>query len=576
MQHLDEGTIHAWLDGQLPRDEAQRVEAHVAECRQCADAVAEARGLIAASSRILTALDGVPREVVPKQAASFRAAEEAARAADVVADAFVPLQEAVRPPHRRWFKGASLAAAAAIVVAVGTVTVMQRSGRDVISTVAERASPSVATPGPSVLDSTTAVVAAPVPQAPSATPAPIAAETKSLGDERGATADRQVAVTPPNARDLRNTASNEFVPRATSDSGIESVTVLKESAARALYGARAASSEIRIRGSSALRGVDSANKPADRLAKDKDAKQEVQVAQQAPAQPASAQQQSQAPRREPFGATVARADTGRADQSKQVAAVAVAGKTAATGVIAGRVTDANKTGLANAMVTVAGTNTGVATNAAGEFTIAGVQAGSQKLNVRRIGYEQANRDVTVAAGQTLQADVVLNPSRTELSSVVVTGAAGLTQTRERANAAPALKPAAPPTDAPPGAPITAAQSNAVGCYELGITALMATRNTFRGMPRRIALDSEIVPANAEGVWYRARDLAKTNVQPNGLWRPTGPDGIEIEWTYGSRTARVRVAGPAGSMMRGNLEEVDRATANGEAANVVAVRRPCES
>ncbi len=49
MQHLDEGTIHAWLDGQLPRDEALEVEAHVAECRQCADAVAEARGLIAAS-----------------------------------------------------------------------------------------------------------------------------------------------------------------------------------------------------------------------------------------------------------------------------------------------------------------------------------------------------------------------------------------------------------------------------------------------------------------------------------------------------------------------------------------------
>ena len=65
MQHPDEGSIHAWLDGQLPRDEAAAVEAHLAECRECADAVAEARGLIAASSRILTALDGVPRDVVP-------------------------------------------------------------------------------------------------------------------------------------------------------------------------------------------------------------------------------------------------------------------------------------------------------------------------------------------------------------------------------------------------------------------------------------------------------------------------------------------------------------------------------
>ncbi len=60
MQHLDEGTIHAWLDGALSPEEATNAEAHVASCGRCADAVAEARGLIAASSRILTALDNVP------------------------------------------------------------------------------------------------------------------------------------------------------------------------------------------------------------------------------------------------------------------------------------------------------------------------------------------------------------------------------------------------------------------------------------------------------------------------------------------------------------------------------------
>ncbi len=60
MRHLDEGTIHAWLDGALGAEEAARVDAHVGSCARCADAVAEARGLIAASSRILTALDQVP------------------------------------------------------------------------------------------------------------------------------------------------------------------------------------------------------------------------------------------------------------------------------------------------------------------------------------------------------------------------------------------------------------------------------------------------------------------------------------------------------------------------------------
>jgi hypothetical protein len=68
MQHLDEGTIHSWLDGALSADEAARVEAHVKECPQCAAAVAEARGFIAASSRILTALDNAPRGVIPAAA----------------------------------------------------------------------------------------------------------------------------------------------------------------------------------------------------------------------------------------------------------------------------------------------------------------------------------------------------------------------------------------------------------------------------------------------------------------------------------------------------------------------------
>jgi anti-sigma factor RsiW len=72
MQHLDEGTIHSWLDGALSADEAARVEAHVKECPQCAAAVAEARGFIAASSRILTALDNAPRGVIPATAPKKR------------------------------------------------------------------------------------------------------------------------------------------------------------------------------------------------------------------------------------------------------------------------------------------------------------------------------------------------------------------------------------------------------------------------------------------------------------------------------------------------------------------------
>lgn len=68
MTHIDEGTIHAWLDGALDTERALAVEEHVRQCARCGDAVAEARGLVAASSRILGALDDVPAGVIPKQA----------------------------------------------------------------------------------------------------------------------------------------------------------------------------------------------------------------------------------------------------------------------------------------------------------------------------------------------------------------------------------------------------------------------------------------------------------------------------------------------------------------------------
>lgn len=65
MQHLEEGTIHAWLDGALPADEAAAVDAHARSCAECAAAVAEARGMIAGAARIVSALDIARGGVVP-------------------------------------------------------------------------------------------------------------------------------------------------------------------------------------------------------------------------------------------------------------------------------------------------------------------------------------------------------------------------------------------------------------------------------------------------------------------------------------------------------------------------------
>jgi hypothetical protein len=60
MSHVDEGLIHAWLENQLEPAEAARVERLVASDPEWGAAAAEARGLIAASSRVLGALDPAP------------------------------------------------------------------------------------------------------------------------------------------------------------------------------------------------------------------------------------------------------------------------------------------------------------------------------------------------------------------------------------------------------------------------------------------------------------------------------------------------------------------------------------
>ena len=82
MQHPDEGTIHGWLDGALTPAETSAVEAHLGSCAECAAAVAEARGIRAAATRILSALDDVPAGVIPTPdyVADVRAAEAASAA----------------------------------------------------------------------------------------------------------------------------------------------------------------------------------------------------------------------------------------------------------------------------------------------------------------------------------------------------------------------------------------------------------------------------------------------------------------------------------------------------------------
>jgi hypothetical protein len=171
MWHLDEGTIHAWLDGALSADEARRVEAHVGSCTACAEAVAEARGLIAASSRILTALDAVPG------AGGARGARGA---------------KGERRSLTTWLVRERIAAVVAIVVAGGALALVVSRNVTTPESIQTMAEPVAA------FELTVAESPAPPPSAPSpsperdgARPAPVTPRVAAREPDRDLAADRQ-------------------------------------------------------------------------------------------------------------------------------------------------------------------------------------------------------------------------------------------------------------------------------------------------------------------------------------------------------------------------------------------------
>ncbi|MDB4906166.1 MAG: hypothetical protein JWO05_950 [Gemmatimonadetes bacterium] len=103
------------------------------------------------------------------------------------------------------------------------------------------------------------------------------------------------------------------------------------------------------------------------------------------------------------------------------------------GTVSGRVTDrGSNQPVEAAQVTIEGTTLGRTTTADGRFSITGVPAGAQHLNVRRIGYDAQSVPVIVADGQSATVDIALRHSAVSLSDVVVT-ATGTERTREVGN-----------------------------------------------------------------------------------------------------------------------------------------------
>ncbi|MEP6689571.1 MAG: SusC/RagA family TonB-linked outer membrane protein [Gemmatimonadaceae bacterium] len=97
----------------------------------------------------------------------------------------------------------------------------------------------------------------------------------------------------------------------------------------------------------------------------------------------------------------------------------------ADGVVTGKVTDA-KSGepISSVTVTVQGTQLGAVSGNDGTYRLARVPAGPHTLTARRVGYAALSRRITIPDGSTVTLDFPLQPSATNLESVVVTGTAG--------------------------------------------------------------------------------------------------------------------------------------------------------
>lgn len=96
-----------------------------------------------------------------------------------------------------------------------------------------------------------------------------------------------------------------------------------------------------------------------------------------------------------------------------------------TGRIVGRVVDATTgQGLVDAGVQVAGTTLGVQTGVDGRFVLSNVTAGTETLEVRRIGYVPKKvTAIRLGAGQTIEQNISLSVAAARVSAVTVTASA---------------------------------------------------------------------------------------------------------------------------------------------------------
>lgn len=475
--HVDECTIHAWLDGAFEAPHAAAIDAHVSACDVCSANVAEARGLIAGASRMVRSLDVVPAGVVSQEDAARTASRIVAAAmahapsgqgADFgthrgtrgnAASDDASSDDTSRPASRRaprpWYLRTEWRAAAALVVVVGGGTyVWSRSPatlplitavnaeRDTFDSAVASSSPTAAN-----ARSTAPTAEAPTMRAPADAAPADAAPTAAAVASASASASAQRVDTLDVSRASRPRADdNRPAPlRRAADQQAKVAAAVPPAADVASASGRSEAT--------AMRAVASAEKRAAELAAPPAAPLSGKVAGVRIAEAVASPSQNML--RDSAARDSAARDLGARDAASR--------ERVRERLIVGRVVSPQQQPLEGVAVSIVGTTIGVMTDARGEFVLRSL-GDSALLQVRRLGFESARLLLRTPPSDTARTSVTLKASSQNLSAVTVTSAMQPLSERRQVGTALAGSPTPPPsvTSAAAPAAVPAARTTASG------------------------------------------------------------------------------------------------------------------
>jgi hypothetical protein len=234
MSHLDEGTLHALLDGELDLSEVSEIQLHLGSCVACGSRLQEVKQVLAEADRLVGAVEmpagGVGRRTEPVSGPAARPAPEP-DISDETPVLLLPESPEALARRQRWKRGLRWAAAIVLVVGGGRlVSNMLSPGRPMLperdlTSASPAVPPAVVSPEERrIPESTIASIKAKLAQRPpqgaagnrKSSPKPVVpAEQKTLDSAR----DQLATATPKNEDSLAT--DSEVVATTGTDSATE-------------------------------------------------------------------------------------------------------------------------------------------------------------------------------------------------------------------------------------------------------------------------------------------------------------------------------------------------------------------